>query len=324
MIFSAISIFYTFNFSRSIIYWVWPVFNFIALFVPFYILSRLDFNQTLQGVLLSCRLTSVIGIVLWILGYHERLQSLLYESSYFSIALSIYFIYFIYNFSLSLKKLNIFDSIIVALCLIGSKSAMLLGVFILGFTFRALMSLKSSKKFIKTISAIIFTLSLAFYYISNNNDLLSNSLHLIYRSIDEPELLLERSGNRYPRFVLATEVISKNPFGVGVGAYIDHIDNVQYASSSAKAEWLDPSSKPAINIYIEIAATSGWISALIFMGWQAVTIFRARRCKENEFVVLISFIVMILLLQLESNYLRPYFWCVWGMLSALIQRRHKL
>ncbi len=322
--FSSISILYSFNVSRSFIYWLWPFFNFISLFLPFYILARLDSNRTFQGVIFACRFTCIIGILLWLLGYHDRLQALFYESSYFSIALSIYFINFLYKFEFSIKKHILFDTTLVVLCLIGSKSAMLLAVIILGFIFKALVSFKSYIQLLKTLLIFIISILTSFYYVSNNNDLLSRSLYLFYQSMESPDLLVDRAGNRFPRFVLATEVIVNNPLGVGVGTYISHIDNVSYPSSYNLPEWLDPSSKPAINIYMEIAATSGWISALIFIVWQLMTIIKSRKIDENELVVLISFIIMIIILQAESNYLRPYFWCVWGFLAALSKDRNKV
>ncbi len=122
---------------------------------------------------------------------------------------------------------------------------------------------------------------------------------------------LARTGNRWPRAQLAYEVAKSNPLGVGIGTYTAHIENNRnYPVLKKKWPWfLNPEGYPAINMYLQIAATCGWLVCFIFVIWNIRLFIVLKSVDMKEFKILgLSFIVLCLSLNIESNYMRPYFW----------------
>ncbi|WP_440144520.1 O-antigen ligase family protein [Aeromonas veronii] len=316
MVFSLISIVNSHNAVKSFIYLSWPIVNFISLFLPFYLLGKKDLANTMKGILFSCRLTCLLGIFLWMFGVHARLQGFFYEPSYFSIALTPYFVYVILRLEFKITKENVFDGGSIVACLLGSMSGSLVLVILLAIFFRLLKYIKSPLMLTRSVllSALVFILF--FGYASNSNDLLSKTLSLVFSGVDNHQQLIDRAGNRFPRLLLALDVVQDNPTGVGVGTYIDYLEEHNFPKYSNLPEWVSPLSKPATNIYLEIAATCGWGAGVVFMIWNFVVIGRAKINTDINYVIFASFIIMIIALQIESNYLRPYFWCVFGLLAS--------
>ncbi|MGP2688909.1 hypothetical protein ACTVNK_10515, partial [Serratia nevei] len=86
-----------------------------------------------------------------------------------------------------------------------------------------------------------------------------------------------------------------------------------------------PLANEPINIYFEIAATCGWIALFVWMIWHFKLLTEANRDKSGVPVIICSLIVAMLALFLESNFMRPYYWMLIGMVMGQISyaNRHR-
>ncbi|MCY0725868.1 hypothetical protein OVW19_29435, partial [Klebsiella pneumoniae] len=58
-----------------------------------------------------------------------------------------------------------------------------------------------------------------YYYSLNSDDLIAVTIYKLFNSPDPIDALLDRTGNRWPRFNLAYDTAMTHFWGVGIGAF---------------------------------------------------------------------------------------------------------
>jgi len=309
------------------------------LYIP-YILSTLIFtviaatyysgknpDTFLKGILYSISFQIIIAAALVALGIHPRAKLFYYEPSYFSLAATPLFVVLANSMLAARIKEACILLCITILYLITSKSANALLLIGLAFTLsffiqeKAASKRKMAKRTLTSVIAltaavlisIIIVYSLRSY---SGNDLLFSTLSKIASSPDLIPDILSRTGNRPNRIALAYDVFTHNTLlGVGPGAYLDHIKNISSDLFSLPA-WVSPQDQPPINIFLEVAATTGIVGLTFFLSTfhQVFRITKtAAQKSKNARIVYISFICMTLALLIENSYLRIYFWILVGL-----------
>ncbi|HCD8046631.1 TPA: hypothetical protein ND634_006166, partial [Klebsiella michiganensis] len=132
------------------------------------------------------------------------------------------------------------------------------------------------------------------------------------------EALIDRAGNRWYRVEMAYQIAKDHWWGVGIGAYAEYTLNTvsQYPFYNSLPWYLKPIGMPAINLYIEMAATSGWIALVIWLIWHYKLLFSNKRKKFKGTVIYYSLLISMIILNIESSFMRPYYWVLIGICMA--------
>lgn len=256
-------------------------------------------------VIVSYRLQLVIGLLLYSIGYHERVRAFYYEPSYFSLSLSIYVSVLFYELT-KYKKKHFFDWLLLAAFFIFSFSAN----FILVLTLLVMIY------FVRVSSRnilLLFVLCCLFVaYVSYVDDINTSIIRSFWNGdIDAYQLLL-RGGNRFSRFLSAVDVFKEHYlFGVGLSGYERFTELNGVVDYSQGFEYLEARGVPVINIYMEVLATTGLIGGFAFLIFILYVIAICILSISNPYAK--ATLVMLVLLNFESNFLRPYFWLAWAL-----------
>lgn len=296
---------------RSILYTIWI----IATIASCYFLARIlaeNSKETFQSqwgnqdlldgfIIRAYRLQLIVAFALFATKIHERPTFLYYEPSYFSISLSIYVALTLQNF---LKKEKyILDAFLILIYAATSFSASFLIVcaliFILHFDRRRLLL---------SITAIIVLFILGALYVTYVDDINTEIIKgLVNGNIGIFELML-RGGNRLPRIFIAYDTFISNPInGIGLGTFEQYSQHLILPSIFEDNEYMVVNGLPAVNIYLEIAATAGLLGLIGFIIFLYPVLHWGIKDKFRS-PYFCALICMLLILAFESNYLRPYFW----------------
>ncbi len=122
-----------------------------------------------------------------------------------------------------------------------------------------------------------------------------------------------------PRMQAAWDIFQQNPvFGVGIGVYNYYMDasDINDVAYTKGVPWISiRSGQPAVNIYLELLVTTGIVGALPFFAFLLSFLFWGRG-KPPDLIdksYLIAIITFFIMLAIESNYLRLYFWMLLGI-----------
>ena len=162
------------------------------------------------------------------------------------------------------------------------------------------------------------------FYISNSDDLISKTFQNIIDSGDVITSLLERTGNRWPRMQLTNEIALQNFWGVGIGTMDEYSLNHYFSNFSYLPDYLSPIGYPPINIYLEIAATCGWLALAVWLLWHFYIIKQNVNSQKSDSVITCSLIVIMIIMMIESSFLRPYYWMLLGLAVGQIKINKKL
>jgi O-antigen ligase len=169
----------------------------------------------------------------------------------------------------------------------------------------------------------MFALGAALYVYSQfSNDLLATTVRLVISSPNTVEALVERGGNRIPRMLAAIYIFGNHPLvGVGIGQYRNTSNVVDLSAFAKGNSELSAQNDEAINIYVELLATTGIPTATLFFLFliRSVTIRKARELDDRQKSILIGLVSMLLMLNFESNYLRPYLWMLLGAYAGIVR-----
>ncbi|HDH0891141.1 TPA: O-antigen ligase family protein [Klebsiella pneumoniae] len=317
------SLFYTYDIGKSVGYLFWIIFNFIFISCVFKSLAQEDYYQTLQGVMNSYRVQIVIGAILYILHIQERAHVLYYEPSYFAISLIPYVVLVLasllkQNHSLPTPAARPLDLFLCLVAIVTTKSANLILIFLIGFL---ILSLYGRRKLLKVAVTLVFA-SIAFmclyFYAKENNDLIAITFKNIFMSDNVTQALIERAGNRWYRVEMAYDVALQHFWGVGIGAYTEFTLNNKssYPYYSSLPWYLNPFGLPAISLYIEMAATCGWLALIVWLAWHYKMLFSKHVSSAKGSVIFFSLIISMLILIIESSFMRPYYWALIGICLA--------
>ena len=317
------STFYSYALGKSLGYLAWILFNFVFISCVFKKLAEEDYASTLKGIFYSYRFQIIVAALLYFGHIHERAQFLYYEPSYFAIALIPYVVIFINSFIYKnklviLPKATILDVFLCLLAIYTTKSANLLLIFVVSMCVISLHGRKKTLKIILSIFFLVIAYLSLYFYSKGHDDLISITFKNIFMSGNFWEAFIDRAGNRWYRVEMAYQIAKDHWWGVGIGAYAEYTLNTvsQYPFYNSLPWYLKPIGMPAINLYIEMAATSGWIALVIWLIWHYKLLFSKKRKKFKGTVIYFSLLISMIILNIESSFMRPYYWVLIGICMA--------
>ena len=311
------SIFVSNNLIKSFLYIFWILFNYITFYsVTFYCVYLInDIKEVLRVLLISSRLILLLGILCCIFGFTIRVSWLFYEPSYLSIFLIPYIsMLFLGN----IFKISVIDIILIILFIILGKSAIFLIYFLPMMFYKLLISNISIKNKLTIIFMVIFGIIIYPIFFDDINSLYINR---IYESNNIFNTLLGRGGNRLPRVLQELEIIKDNYiFGVGLGVYDQYIsDSKIIMKEYLNHEYLSPLGQPAINIWLEILVSSGFIPFTLSIIFTITEIYNIKYIYKVYKTIFLGILLGLLVtMSMESNYLRGYLWVFIAIYNAVI------
>jgi hypothetical protein len=142
------------------------------------------------------------------------------------------------------------------------------------------------------------------------------------------ELLLLRGGNRVVRAMIGIDAFIHHPLlGIGIGADKKYISTqpfspqiMHYLRMPTVGDF-NPSGLPFTNIFVDILGSMGIVGFIPFAGILGYVIFSIIKTKDfHARALLLAFVAMIVLLQMDGNFLRYYLWMPVGLGLGVISR----
>lgn len=297
--------------ARSLFSIVVIVLNYItmvALVKEIVIRANITRKKLFDVILVAYRVQIILAIAIYLLGYTERPQLFYYEPSYMALSLSIYLSVIGYYITKNTYKL--FDVILATAFLLCSFSAnyMLIMLVVLS------LYLLRSKPLVCVVAALVVFLCFT-AYVYFVNDLNTIVIRSVLSGNADVDSLLLRGGNRMSRFLSAWDVFIDNKWlGVGFNGYEEYSLKHGIVDYSKGISYLNAVGLPPINIYVELLATTGVLGLLGFILFILNVLIRSRSNSFSPFIYAI--ITMLIMLNVESNISRPYFWLAIGLLYA--------
>lgn len=314
---------YSYALGKSLGYLAWILFNFLFISCVFKKLAEDDYGSTLKGIFYSYRFQIIVAAFLYFAHIHERAQFLYYEPSYFAIALIPYVVIFITSFiyknkTINLPKATLFDLFLCVLAIYTTKSANLLLIFVVSMCVISLHGKNKTAKVALSIGFLLIAYISLYFYSKGHDDLISITFKNIFMSGNFWEGLIDRVGNRWYRVEMAYQVAVDHWWGIGIGAYAEYTLNSvsQYPFYNSLPWYLKPIGMPAINLYIEMAATSGWLALVIWLVWHYKLLYSRKRKEFRGTVIYFSLLISMIVLNIESSFMRPYYWVLIGICMA--------
>jgi len=251
----------------------------------------------------------------------DRGHFLFYEASYYAIALIPYFcivFYRMFYFGLRNVLLDLF--LILAAIFLSQSVSMFLWCFISLILFYFI----SGRAKIIHIPIAVFSLLVFIFFIYNVNTraryILNASVDVVNNPSQYLNILVLVGGNRLQRVFIAYDAFLSHPlFGVGIGALRDYsaknfnIDDF-YLNGLTASDFSEDTN--ATNVFMEVAAEAGIVGLL---GFLLVQVFIWKKNGNAEILrpFKIAFYVTMASLLIESSYLRPYVWALYGIIIGI-------
>ncbi len=323
-----ISIIQSYNPLRSGMYLLWIIFSYIVIFGIFSFFTFKHPEDIYKCLFYSFRIQVIISLILSILGIgiYGRATILYYEPSYFAIASIIYLALVFTRIIRFGFKQSLLDILMLLIELYTTKSATLIIAAMTVLATSYLLSGFTIKKVFSLVSIVFILFSLSLFYAKVSNDLIATTLQQAYSSENPVLYLMDRGGNRIPRLQCAWDVFLDNSWlGVGIGGYESYTNTINISYCSAGKAWLSAEEQPATNIFVEILATTGIFGGIFFVAFLSHLIFMKSLKKLNymQLSYLIAIISMLIMLNFEANYLRPYLWMILGIYSGSLMSGNK-
>lgn len=305
------SVFVSIDVSRSFMYYSWVILSMIVCYFYAKVLFALDEEATadinVRGsflerlIIVSYRLQLLIAFLLVAFGLHDRPTFFYYEPSYFSISLSIYAALVLKRF-FSEEKYILDFGFIVVYAVLSFSAAFLIIISVL-----VLLNLYS-RSLVGCSRVLFVSMLILFIYVILFDDLNTEIIKsFVVGDVTFFDLLL-RGGNRLPRMIVAYDTFLNNPwYGIGLGGFESYSYNLSLPEAFDPSDYMVITGLPAVNVFVELAATAG-IFGLVGFAYFTFPVVRwgfATNFRSPYFQALIA---MVVVLTLESNYLRPYFW----------------
>ncbi len=292
-----------------------------------YRLSRSLGNETIPLMLIFYRTTIIATIPLVALRLQPRGHFTLYEASYWAIALIPYYcIAFHRLLTQGWQKFRV-DGLFMLLAVVLSVSVSMVIWIIVSYVMTS--ALLGRLKF-KLVLGFVLVSSLFFAIAYFTNDRAQRIVSSISSAEDWEAFLnaiLLIGGNRVQRVLVAYQAWHNHPiFGVGIGALKQFTGQNFRASdfllNGQSASDFD-TSLPATNMLLELAAETGVIGLIAFLVLLAY-IFRECRYRPQMLPFKVAMWLTLLSLIIESTYLRPYVWMLYGITLGLSSGIEKL
>lgn len=282
---------------------------------------RIPLDVIYTTLIYSYRGTVVSTFVFVVLGLQVRGHFLLYESSYWAIFLIPYISIVAYRFFCDKLRFSKVDIFAIFVGIVISQSASLV-IWTLLIVFIFMFSL-GKVKIIHIFSLCSFIAIFSFFLVLFN----ARASHLYYELMAADDVsslmgvLIFLAGNRVQRLLVPIEVGSEHPFfGVGGGmlrnvAASMSVDDFTIYGQSAYDFELN-SSAPGVNVILEVFAEHGLLGVVSFL-ILLIYVYRRTLCSPKLLPLRIAFVVTIISLLIESNYMRYYLWVLMGVILGL-------
>lgn len=275
----------------------------------------------IELMMIFYRFTVLLTAALVMLRLQERGHFLFYEASYYAIALIPYYcitFYRMFNFGIKSAMVDLFF-IFAAIILSQSVSMVLWS----SASFMLLYFKSGRAKIIHFISVlVVLFLFISILYQFNNRA--KNIVDALIEMFKDPtqylNVLILIGGNRLQRMFIAYDAFMTHPwFGVGIGALRAYsvmyfrTDNFDLDGLTASDFSADIN---ATNVFLEVAAETGIIGLIGFM---VILVFVCRKRENSEMLspIKVAFYMTMIALLIESSYLRPYVWALYGIIIGL-------
>jgi hypothetical protein len=324
-IFHSLSALVSGHFIRGFTYSLWVLFSYYFFFVIGFRCTR-DLGEKVFKVLIdNGRIQIVCAAVIYFMGLQERAHLFYYEPSYMAIALIPYVASVLFG-----GNRKYFDFLLILLFLVISQSGNFVLVLMLASICKA-YTLRDNKTFFKVVMTFgaIFIFVLVYVYLDekNINHRLIVAIWDAGISWDALWFIIERGGNRIPRMQVAFDVLSQNLFfGIGPSNFISHIQNLDFSHITNGIEDIEPYGKPPTNILIEAGLNSGLFGLVMIVILFSYFFIRSGGIANSEIRVKLQamILIFILMLQLDSNYLRAYVWVGFGVAFAFMMKDRRV
>jgi O-antigen ligase len=285
-----------------------------------YVLTRAIGMRTVGMLVWVYRITVIITVPLFVSGLQYRGHFTLYEASYWAIALIPYYCIAFHKLLTVGKRAFVVDGLFILTAIIISQSVSMVIWAVLSF-----IGLLIAMRMVRIRSVLVATmtssvLGVIAYKFSARAEGIFDAIWNIADWDSVVSLLLLIGGNRLQRTLVAYQALHDHPLlGVGLGAlknFTDlHFRAGDFSLTGMSAMDFD-TSLPATNVLLELAAECGIVGLLAFL---LLLHFIFKQCKNKPAVIpfRIALWVTMLSLMLESSYLRPYVWMLYGISLGL-------
>jgi O-Antigen ligase len=325
VLFSLPSIIGSSNVTKSLIYPLWVLLNYLLIFTIFSFLSSNNNSrkELFNGIIISFRFQILASLLFFLLkiGIAGRVSLFYYEPSYFAFALTLYIATIVYRFKDKPTSWLILDVLLVFIAFLTTQSFNLILALLICLMCSVFVGQKKENQIKITVTlifGILLMYLLVYLYAQNIDDLISVRLRSALESDSILDYLSGTGGNRIPRKECAWAIFLQHQwFGVGIGAYDSYTltTNIPECLAFLDNEDLTPIGKPATNIYVEILSTVGIVGAWPIFSFFAYIVARKNFSKldmiqSSYFTAVVS---LLTLLMFDGNYMRLYLWMFLGI-----------
>jgi hypothetical protein len=307
---------------HSVLYIAWVVFSYGVIYPLFYYFARNHRDDFIGAIVIASRAQIAIGLVIYVTHLQPRAALLYYEPSYFAYGLIPYASITIWKLFSGKQREAIPDLAMLVVGLIETGSATLLCAMVVVWVLSTFVSGLRARQLIN-VSVAAGALLIALYaYSLVANDLLATTIRTMVTSPNKIQQIMDRGGNRIPRLLAATYVFNLHPLlGVGIGQYRNVSNAIDLSSFSQGNSYLSAQNNEAINIYVELLATTGIPTASIFFLFliRSVSLRRTSTLDDRQKMLFIALTAMLFMLNFEANYLRPYMWMLLGAYAGIVK-----
>jgi O-antigen ligase len=332
----AVSIFNSYDPTKSIGYTIWVLFDFFVIITLCYNLAR---GAPSRDVLYLWFLIYRIHVALILFElcrnvlHHTatvRPYIWFYETSYLSIFMSAYFGASLYLL-LREGRRHLLDFSLSTLSLVVISSATGLIGILLAVALNFLLARQRWK--LMTISVVIFALFVTIVWLFFQNTQYYQLMVGFFLSKKFSfELILNRSGNRYIRALVGLDAFFRHPWtGIGIGADATYMSAQPFPAyvMAYMRPWMNlEAGQPFCNIVIEILGTMGIAGFIPFAGIMVYAVLAMIRNARDKLLFdpvamafFVGFFCTFLALQLEGTFLRYYLWAPLGLALGVTARR---
>lgn len=264
------------------------------------------------------RATIFFTALLVLVGLQERGHFLFYEPSYYAISLIPYFCLVFYRFFNATNKSYI-DFIIILLAIILSTSvSMVIWLLMAFFVMYTLSGKARIYHFVAAFLFLVMLMILAYIYHAKTHLIFDKIFTLTSEISSIWDLTIFVVGNRLQRVMVAYQVFMEHPlFGVGLGALKSYssryLNGSDFELDGKSAADFDVDMN-ATNVFLEIGAEAGVFG---LVGFLLLLRYVLHSAGKLSFPYRVAVILTMVALLIESSYLRPYVWALYGLAIGL-------
>ncbi|MET0323215.1 MAG: O-antigen ligase family protein, partial [Duganella sp.] len=293
----------------------------IVIMLIFAKMTKLIGGGIVDLMLVFYRFSVLLTAVFVILRLQERGHFLFYEASYYAIALIPYYcitFYRMFNFGF---KSCITDILLILAAIILSQSVSMVLWVAASFMFLYFKSGQARFSHFVYVSIVSLIFLFLLYQFNDRTKGIVEALSGMFREPGQYlNVLILVGGNRLQRVFIAYDAFVTHPwFGVGIGA-LKAYSIMNFSTDSFDLDGLTASDftadMNATNVFMEVAAEAGVVGLI---GFLMVLAFIHSRQENGDILrpFKIAFYITMLSLLIESSYLRPYVWALYGVIIGL-------